>query len=413
MTACFAVAAATYAPEDLRCIPGSRYSLQLHRHIRAIGDWSVATNPDNGFLQADFLAAVEAAPAEGATPFYAVFYDDDHRPVGVAVLQVQHYDAPASLRSELQVAASGWWQRAISWGRMQVARTASFHAFVCGNLLLSGEHGFYFHPHQVSRDEAIALMQKAMPVLRKGLEQLVVHRIALSFVKDIAADAPATVLVADGYTEFEVQPVMEMHLDPAWRTYEDYLAAMTAKYRTRARRARKKLGSVTCKRLYREHLQAYRSRMMELYSRVAESSGFNLVTLTDGYFLALEAELGDAFRCTGYFEGEELVGFTTTVLQHGRMEAHYLGFEPTLNASHQLYLNMLYDMIEQGIDRRAREINFSRTALEIKSSVGATPRDYKLYLKHANPILNALLPLALRILKPEEVWQPRHPFKSV
>jgi hypothetical protein len=36
-----------------------------------------------------------------------------------------------------------------------------------------------------------------------------------------------------------------------------------------------------------------------------------------------------------------------------------------------LYLNMLYDMIAYSINKGFKEIIFARTALEIKSSVGA------------------------------------------
>jgi len=38
-----------------------------------------------------------------------------------------------------------------------------------------------------------------------------------------------------------------------------------------------------------------------------------------------------------------------------------------------LYLNMLYDMVCHSINKGFKQIIFARTALEIKSSVGAIP----------------------------------------
>jgi hypothetical protein len=53
----------------------------------------------------------------------------------------------------------------------------------------------------------------------------------------------------------------------------------------------------------------------------------------------------------------------------------------------------------------------SRTALEIKSSVGAEAHSMVLYLKANNSILNLGVSKALSYLKPDEKWVPRSPFK--
>ncbi|MBK6950002.1 MAG: hypothetical protein IPH16_19740 [Haliscomenobacter sp.] len=55
---------------------------------------------------------------------------------------------------------------------------------------------------------------------------------------------------------------------------------------------------------------------------------------------------------------------------------------------------------------------FARTALEIKSSVGAVARPARVYLAHVNPFLNCLLPYAVRLVEPKEEWTPRHPFRE-
>ena len=68
-------------------------------------------------------------------------------------------------------------------------------------------------------------------------------------------------------------------------------------------------------------------------------------------------------------------------------------------------------MTEFGITHQFKKIIFGRTALEIKSSVGATPTKMTGFIFHNNKILNTFLGKIFRNLEPETVWQQRHPFK--
>jgi hypothetical protein len=62
---------------------------------------------------------------------------------------------------------------------------------------------------------------------------------------------------------------------------------------------------------------------------------------------------------------------------------------------------------------RMHSINFARTALEIKSSVGAVPCDLSIYLRHRNRISSSVIKFVFEKLTPEEDWQPRSPFKDM
>ena len=129
------------------------------------------------------------------------------------------------------------------------------------------------------------------------------------------------------------------------------------------------------------------------------------------YFSNLKYELEDNFRFFGYFKNGQLVGFYTTIKNGNDLEAHFLGYDLTENAEHQLYLNMLFDIIKTGISEKSKQIIFARTAHEIKSSVGAVAEEMSLFLKHENCLFNWILPYALPLLSPREIWTPRQPFK--
>jgi len=72
---------------------------------------------------------------------------------------------------------------------------------------------------------------------------------------------------------------------------------------------------------------------------------------------------------------------------------------------------MLYDMIAYSINKNFKEIIFARTALEIKSSVGAKPVKMFGLMDHSSKIVNLYLPRIFKYLEPETVWQERNPFK--
>ena len=69
---------------------------------------------------------------------------------------------------------------------------------------------------------------------------------------------------------------------------------------------------------------------------------------------------------------------------------------------HQMmYLNILYDIIKIGFDQKCRSVVFARTALEIKSSVGAEPHEMYWYLRHRNKVSNRFLSQIVDYLNPQ------------
>jgi hypothetical protein len=107
-----------------------------------------------------------------------------------------------------------------------------------------------------------------------------------------------------------------------------------------------------------------------------------------------------------------MVAFYSTIQNHGELEAHFIGYEKSMNHEYQLYMNILYDIIRIGIESDSDRIIFARTALEIKSSVGAVPHQLWNYLRHQNQLANRFTGTILDYLKPVETWLPRHPFRE-
>jgi hypothetical protein len=289
----------------------------------------------------------------------------------------------------------------------------TFNTLVCGNLLLTGRHGFYFDESLVSKGEAFHLVAEGMECVRQAFEQNGVP-ISVYLSKDYEEKyhASANTLLEYSFNEFTIQPNMVLNLSENWNDFKDYLNAFHSKYRVRARRAFKKAALIQRRELNEEDIAINMSTINGLYNQVVKNVGFNVVKLHQEYFLGLKKSLGDLFCLTGYYLGDQLIGFYTTIENGRELEAHFLGIDQSLNQDYQIYLNMLYDMVRQGIDLQKKRIVFARTALEIKSSIGAVPEEMYCYLRHRNPLSNKFTPTIFEYLRPKTEWVQRHPFKT-
>jgi hypothetical protein len=212
------------------------------------------------------------------------------------------------------------------------------------------------------------------------------------------------------FYKLKVQPNMIMPVRETWLTEQDYIANMTAKYRTRYKRARKKRNGVVVKKLDLNTLKEESQTIYNLYRHVSNNASFNTFILPENHFLSLKDYLKNDFQVFGYYLNGELIGFYSLILNNDVLETYFLGYDAEHQHSNQLYLNMLYDMAAYAIENKFKTIVFARTAMAIKSSVGAKPEPMFMYLKCTNSFVNALLKPIFRLMNPSEDWKERHPF---
>ncbi|MBL7807563.1 MAG: GNAT family N-acetyltransferase [Saprospiraceae bacterium] len=385
-----------------------RYS--LFRSIDAAEkDWDQAAPEHDLFLQSAYLRILETNPPLGMRFGYLVFYLQDE-PVGIALCQIKYFKGDDNI-ADLDVSRKDpcFFGGLAMWFKKWVAGKAAADILICGNMLLTGEHGYYFKPI-INQHQAAEILENALDevVTIMGKEGV---KMPVILVKDIAPEhhQQGRFLGDKGYTEFEIQP--NMVLDLPFGSVDDYLNAMSTKYRTRAKRAFKKLDGVEKRSLSYSEILAELPVIYRLYKDIANTAGFNMVDLNEHYLAALKKDFGDYFQMDAYYLDGKLIAFYTTIQNHEELEAHFLGYEKSLNHDYQLYLNILYDIVAKGIGTHSKQIVFARTALEIKSSVGAVAHDLYCYLRHQNSVANRFVPTILDYLKPVEEWLPRHPFK--
>lgn len=108
---------------------------------------------------------------------------------------------------------------------------------------------------------------------------------------------------------------------------------------------------------------------------------------------------------------DKLIGFNTMIINGCALDTYFLGYDDEHQKDKMLYLNMLYDMIGYSITKKYTKLIFSRTALEIKSSVGAKPIEMVGFVKHSNPFINLFMGKLFQYFDPKVTWIERNPFK--
>jgi hypothetical protein len=377
--------------------------------FQSIADMTTEWNAQAGsnlFLNSRFLAALEAAPPSGTNYRYGLVKKNGQL-IGIVYYQLKKINLFLSLRLDAY-SPSGFMDKVWHGIKSFLAKRVNQYLLVNGNMTLTGHNGFFFNS-SISDVEKFSLVDEISDQLVCNLrnEKIKVKAILL---KDYNSEEKPN-NIDWNFSEFQVQPNMIMKIDQEWDSFDDYILAMKSKYRVRVRRARKKASSLEKRQLSLEEIHSYADDISRLYKNVAEQAGFNLFILPKNYFYSLQKQLKNNMKLVAYFQEGKMVGYYTNIYNAGELDAHFLGYDPICNKDCQLYLNMLYDLVDDAIHLKAHNLILSRTAMEIKSSIGAEAQEMFLYMRTINPILNKGVSSALSYFKPKADWKPRSPFK--
>lgn len=380
------------------------FEIKLSKKIKDCREYLDRLPSPSTLVSYPFLTSIESCPPVGLQPAYAVLLDGSGKTVGFFYFQVIYFKASQSIRFNQD---QDFFCRLHKSLKGMVANLVEFNTLVGGNLLLSGPYGCILDPVYVSKQGLIYqhVLEEMQGWLRsRGVET------SVTLVKDFPERDKY--FEESTYHSFEVEPNMILSLGP-WDQFEDYLDSLLSKYRVRSRKAMKAGAALQKKELCEEEIAAMNGRLFDLYRCTATGADFNLLDLDPMYFLELKKNMGSCFHLYTYsLEGQPLAFYT--VIEDGEfLEAHYLGIDEALNKKYQLYLNILLDLIRCTIQGRKKAIRFSRTALEIKSSVGAMAHPLTCYIKHRKVINNTFVPYLVDFLNKKKEWVPRHPFKEV
>lgn len=359
------------------------------------------------FLHVNYLKALENASPNNIQLFYVGIFNDDTL-VGVAIIQrVQLYLKDMFRKTQVSCLKE-FFQEIVS-------KILKGTILVVGNLTHTGQHGVYFNKEHITQSQYLECIFNSIEAIKKDIKEKKNKNIRAIMFKDYFLDdaihTENSFFSSHKLHKVLVQPNMIMEIQPEWKTLDNYIASLTKKYRTRYRRARKKLGIIKCYELDLETIKNDSNKLYNLYLNVSNNAKFNTFLLPENHFYSLKLNLKERFRVFGYYLNGKLIGFFTLIINGKSLETYFLGYDTEHQYANQLYLNMLYDMVKYGIDHTFSSIVYARTAMEIKSSVGAKPEPMAVYMKHTNRFINGILRSIFGLMNPKQDWEERHPFK--
>jgi hypothetical protein len=304
---------------------------------------------------------------------------------------------------EQEAMKAPWWVR--------VVNSYETRLFYMGNLFFPGDNGFYLYEEYAHADCRAEIIDAVYPQLREFLLKRCEGGIFC--VADYAADTIKEPMIGTihRFSHFYTEPYMFLKMNPRWKSSEDYIAALSSKYRVRLRKVIAESAQIRVAPMDVEALQANEEIIHQLYLAVAKKASFNLGYVHPGYFRAVMDASGGNFHILGYWLDDRLVGFNSWfTCCHDNLHAHYIGLDYTCNTTHKLYNRMLLDLVHTAIASGTKEIHFGRTAIEIKSTLGAVPANMVIHLRHTQGWASRLMRIPSRWSVPPD-YKIRQPFR--
>ncbi|GAA5096745.1 hypothetical protein GCM10023210_30900 [Chryseobacterium ginsengisoli] len=374
------------------------YNLTIYNTVSALPEnWNIVIGNHNIMLSKEYFHVLETSKPKNMQCYFMGFFQDDIL-IGGALFQYLNFIQHKTFqKNEMFCSIKNF-----------AAKQFSKDVMILGNNMLTGQNGFYFDASKITLEKVIPLLDEAVCKMQNEIRKtsLIIYKDYQSnFVKYFNDENHKT------YFRFSVQPNMILSLKESWKRFEDYSNDFSKKYRARSKSAKKKLEGIEKKELDLNNIKRYQPEINFLYQNVAENAPFNTFFLPEDHFESMKENLKENFKIFGYFLGEKLIGFYTLILNNEDIDTYFLGYNKECQKEKQIYLNMLLDMVEFGINHQFKRIIFGRTALEIKSTIGAEPTEIFGLIKHNNFMVNPFMKNIFPSLSPKTEWIQRKPFK--
>ena len=358
--------------------------------------WDHVTSHDSRFLSRRYLRVLEQAGPENLRQCYALIFRD-REPVAAIAAQ------------SVTVSVSRLRKKSSSNGRLDRLEEKML---VCGNLLSWGMHGISFAPNV---DQQALWPAVAEAVYRLRRVDKLFGDTAFVMVKDIpdAYASAASALSRFSYRELETEPNMVLDISPQWKSYDDYLASLTSKYRKQAKQIDNEVAAAGCvvEEITTDAIARNAELLHALYLQTHKNARLRLVTLPVTFLPTLARELGDDMRFTVLKKDDQLLGFVTTVKDGETAVGYYIGFDRKANADIPIYFRLLQAVIGHAMALGCKRLSLGRTALQPKARLGARPDPMRVWIRHRIPMLNLIVHGLLRTLDDHDEAPERNPFK--
>jgi predicted N-acyltransferase len=210
---------------------------------------------------------------------------------------------------------------------------------------------------------------------------------------------------------FAVVPIFPTAVvDLPFGSFDDYLGAMRAQYRRRARQTMRRSAELRVERL--TDFEGVADDLARLWRLVFERAReVRREILTPEYFRAISRLESSSVILTRRPD-HSIASFALLLADHPWLSFLQCGFDREAGRSEGAYFRLLYEIVRAGIEGGYQQVELGITTLAPKLDVGGVPVPLFAWVKHRNPVIQrAMRAWANGPMRPTQL-EPRHVFKE-
>jgi len=359
--------------------------------------WEELQCTNNVYFSPEFLKSFEISNPK--IDFKYILIEQNGSAVSLAIIQTIELSVDVIIKN---IKLANWIKKMVYW----LFCNNSLKIMTNGNIFLSGEHGLYLKS-EINKIKIIDAIANEVNSIAKNIKPL--HAIVL---KDFIKQSLQLTSHFENFdfTPMHVEPNLILEIDHTWKNFDDYKKDLKSKYRIKVNKADSTSNALNARLFTESDFVTYKDQLQSLYENTIDNANFNAQVLNLDTYIHLREIYRDNFIVKAYFLRDKLVGFLSALANNNHLDAHFIGLNYNLNREHAIYPRILNDYVRIGIEKKVSHINFGRTASEIKTTIGAKPIGLTCYIKHKNPLFNAIIRFIVKRVQLKEFKQ-HDPFK--
>jgi predicted N-acyltransferase len=333
--------------------------------------WEAVCGPArNPYLGLGFLRAVERSFAREAKFWYAIFRDDAGQPVGCACFSRYLVDgalmAPQPIQRMLAVVRRAW-PSFLKYSILLCGVPVS----TCNNQLAIADGG------DMER-LAISLDALSLKLARESGCTLI------SF-KEFPPEMSRRMDTLQGHGFLRARSLVAYSLAGEFGSFAGYQASRSKGRRAKIRNSFRKFenAGLTCEELRgRDGIdRLFTDDVHRLYLNVLDRAKVKFETIPVEFFRELARQEPDDSCFTIIRKGDRIVGFCCGLADGEEHNMLFCGLDYSLNAEADLYFNLIYRGLGQGLAPGVKVVHVGAAADEFKRHLGCTGESIALYVK--------------------------------
>jgi predicted N-acyltransferase len=174
--------------------------------------------------------------------------------------------------------------------------------------------------------------------------------------------------------------------------WNDYLASLRSNYRRRLKMISRNNVNL---RLEKKDCSAFTEEMHRQYLQVYKRSNGKLEKLSFEFF----RNLPTVFILTVCYQNDTAIGWNIALYDNNVYYFFLGGIDYKFNRIHNTYLRLLMQLIQDGIESKAKIIELGQTAETPKMRMGGKPEILYMEAHHSNMVFNKLIKMSGSLLE--------------